>query len=84
MRIRVLSDLHLEHHAPPDGLPPPHAGQADVFVMAGDIGRGPDALQWARRAFPDVPVLFVSSNHEFYDRHLDATVSALENASDRV
>jgi hypothetical protein len=52
--------------------------------MAGDIGRGPDALQWARRSFPNVPVLFVAGNHEFYDRHLDATVSALEKASDRL
>lgn len=83
MRIRVLSDLHLEHQDPPDGVSLAEVSRADVVVLAGDIGRGPDALRWARRAFPNVPVLFVAGNHEFYDRHLDATVTALEKASDR-
>ena len=84
MRIRVLSDLHLEHQGLPDGLSPGDAGRADVIVMAGDIARGLDALQWVRRAFTDVPVLFVAGNHEFYDRHLDAKIPALVSASDRI
>ena len=83
MRIRVLSDLHLEHHDTPDGL---HAGSgapdADVVVLAGDIGSGRQGLRWARRTFPTVPVLLVVGNHEAYDRHLDATVAALRDAGD--
>ena len=84
MRIRVLSDLHLRHHAPPDGCSSLDAEQADAVVLAGDIARGPDALRWARQTFPSVPVLCVAGNHEFYDRHLDATIPALEQAGDPV
>ena len=84
MRIRVLSDLHLRHHAPPDGCAPADTDPVDAVVLAGDIARGPDALRWARQTFPDVPVLCVAGNHEFYDRHLDATIPALERAADPV
>lgn len=82
MRIRLLSDLHLEHHAPPQELVgAPSAPEADVVVLAGDIGRGPAALQWARAAFPATPVLCIAGNHEAYDRHLDATLTALRHTS---
>jgi hypothetical protein len=84
MRIRVLSDLHLEHHDPPDGLGAGPSPDADVVVLAGDIGRGTEGLEWARRTFPAVPVLLVAGNHEAYDRHLDATIAALRAASDPV
>jgi predicted phosphodiesterase len=84
VRIRILSDLHLEHHAPPDGLHVSSGNTVDVVVLAGDIGRGADPLRWAHHTFPDVPVLFVAGNHEFYDRHLDATLPALRRASDPI
>lgn len=84
MRIRVLSDLHLEHHDVPRGLgPAPVAPEADVVVLAGDIGAGRQSLRWARRTFPTVPVLLVTGNHEAYDRHLDATIADLRDAADR-
>jgi hypothetical protein len=43
LRIRVYSDIHLEHapFAPPDG-------DADVVVLAGDIGNGTAGIEWAR------------------------------------
>lgn len=88
MRIRILSDLHLEHHAPPDGLGAGAAradgdsGGAEVVVLAGDVARGPRAVRWARRAFPDVPVVCVAGNHEHYDRLLDTTTGALRAESD--
>lgn len=86
MRIRVLSDLHLEHHAPPTALCPPRPNdeRADVVVLAGDIDRGTDSIRWARKTFPDVPVLCVAGNHEAYDRHLDATRSVMRTAGDRL
>jgi hypothetical protein len=83
MRIRVLSDLHLEHHDPPPGLDAdPVAPDADVVVLAGDIGAGPQGLRWARRTFPTVPVLLVAGNHEAYDRYLHPTIAALRDAAD--
>lgn len=84
MRIRILSDLHLEHHDPPEELCASAGGEADAVVLAGDIGRGPEGVRWARRTFPTVPVLFVPGNHAFYDRHLDSTRLAMEQASDRI
>jgi Icc-related predicted phosphoesterase len=61
VRIRVLSDLHLEFA---DFRPPPV--QADVVVLAGDIHVGIKGVAWARQEFPDVPVLYVPGNHEYY------------------
>lgn len=73
MRIRVLSDLYLRHHPPPDGNGP-SGPSADVVVLAGDIHRGTEGLQRARRAFPEVPVVYVAGNHE------DTTRPALNSA----
>ena len=43
MRIRVLSDLHLEFK---DWNPP--KADADVVVLAGDIHVGVKGIEWAR------------------------------------
>lgn len=75
MRIRVLSDLHLEA-APFD----PPAAPADVVVLAGDIDNGPAGVEWAKSRF-DVPVLYVAGNHEPYDGEFHATRDALRDAA---
>lgn len=67
MRIQFFSDLHTEfgpvhlHH------------QADVVVLAGDIGAGNKVIRWIDRHFPDVPVVYVLGNHEFYGSSVNAT-----------
>lgn len=78
MRIRVLSDLHLEFQDwnPPDA-------QADIVVLAGDIHSGTRGVEWARRQFPAVPILYVPGNHEFYGRDLQETLSDLQQAGRR-
>jgi predicted phosphodiesterase len=78
MKIRVLSDLHLEFHDwnPPDA-------EADVIVLAGDIHSGTRGVEWARRQFPVTPVLYVPGNHEFYGRDLQQTLSELQQAGRR-
>ncbi|MET0679989.1 MAG: metallophosphoesterase [Burkholderiales bacterium] len=75
MRIRVLSDLHLEA-APFD----PPAAPADVVVLAGDIDNGPAGVEWAKARF-DAPVLYVAGNHEPYDGEFHATQAALRDAA---
>lgn len=75
MRIRVLSDLHLE--AEPFE-PPPAA--ADVVVLAGDIDNGAAGIDWAVSRF-DAPVLYVAGNHEPYDGEFHATRAALRAAA---
>ncbi|MSQ70501.1 MAG: serine/threonine protein phosphatase [Betaproteobacteria bacterium] len=75
MRIRLLSDLHLEVHP---FVPPPM--NADVVVLAGDIHNGARAIEWAKRTF-DVPVLFVPGNHEYYDGEFRSVDTALAAAA---
>lgn len=68
MRIRVLSDLHIDfggHHFPDD------CGE-DLVVLAGDICEGLAGIDWALRAFPQVPIVYVPGNHEFYGADRDA------------
>jgi Icc-related predicted phosphoesterase len=61
LRIRILSDLHLEFG--PLTLP---EIQADVVVLAGDVHLGIKGLAWCRKQFPETPVIYVPGNHEYY------------------
>lgn len=61
MKLHILSDLHLEFSE----FEPP-ATDADIIILAGDIGKGNKGVYWARETFPDKPILYVPGNHEFY------------------
>jgi Icc-related predicted phosphoesterase len=65
MKIWILSDLHLEFAGLRRPLDIP---DADVCVMAGDLGRGiANGVQWlARHIAPAMPCIYVAGNHEFY------------------
>ncbi|OYV75650.1 MAG: hypothetical protein B7Z66_12050 [Chromatiales bacterium 21-64-14] len=76
MRIHVLSDVHLEFG---DFEPPPV--EADVVVLAGDIGVGVEGVQWAARRFPDRQVVYVAGNHEFYGADIQVTLDGLTQAA---
>jgi len=75
VRIRVLSDLHLE--AWPFAPPP---ADADVVVLAGDIHNGVAGIEWAKSRFA-APVLYVAGNHESYEGEFHATRAALRDAA---
>ncbi|MDP3512500.1 MAG: metallophosphoesterase family protein [Sulfuritalea sp.] len=68
MKIALYSDLHLEH-MPVAWVPP--AIEADVIILAGDIGSGASGLYWAADVFPDKQVLYVAGNHEYYHAGLE-------------
>ena len=72
VRIRVLSDLHLDV----DPWSPPEVA-ADVVVLAGDVRDGIEGIGWARAQFPGLPVLYVPGNHELYGGSLDTTPELL-------
>lgn len=78
VNIRVLSDLHLEFQ---DWNPPEI--ESDIIILAGDIHSGTRGVEWARRQFPLVPILYVPGNHEFYGRDLQGTLSDLQKAGRR-
>lgn len=70
--FRVFSDLHLEFA---DWTPPP--APADAVLLAGDIAVGTHGIEWARRQFPGMPIVYVPGNHEFYGAELPDAVDAL-------
>lgn len=68
MKLHVLSDLHTEltkYQA--------HKVEADLVVLAGDIGKGAQGLIWARKTWKDMPILFVPGNHEYYRAEIRQT-----------
>jgi len=68
MKLHLLSDLHTEFadFSPPDT-------NADIVILAGDIGVGLGGIEWAARRFPNAPVIYVPGNHEFYDHDIGLT-----------
>jgi len=64
MKLHILSDLHFEFQKWPMRIDV-NAIDADVTILAGDIGIGLQGIQWAldhiRR-----PVIYVMGNHEYY------------------
>lgn len=78
VKVRVLSDLHLEGNLP-DVIP--HA-EADLVVLAGDIHNHAEGLRWAAETFdPEVPVIYVPGNHEYYDGEFGALEAAMRDAA---
>ncbi len=65
MKLHILNDLHIEFE---DFAPP--VTDADVVILAGDIGVGVEGLRWAKERFPDRSVIYVPGNHEFYHHDL--------------
>lgn len=61
MKVHILSDLHVEfaHFDYP-------VCDADVVILAGDIHVREKGLDWALESIPDVPVIYVMGNHEYY------------------
>ena len=72
MNLHILNDLHVEFEDFE-----PSESNADVVVLAGDIGVGMGGLRWAAARFPDKPVIYVPGNHEFY-HHDIALIDALK------
>lgn len=70
VRLNILSDLHLGQA----GLPLPDA-DADIVILAGDISRPKQAIEWASGI--EKPVLYVPGNHEFYGNNIEGTIAQL-------
>lgn len=68
MKIRVLSDLHVEF----GGIELSDDVECDVVVPAGDIDvlRRSSVPKWARQTFPNREIVWVLGNHEHYGANL--------------
>jgi predicted phosphodiesterase len=91
MKIQLLSDLHLEVH--PNFRPAP-APEADVLVLAGDIGSYQKGSQLADADFGlarfsplsgwPTPVLFLPGNHEYDLLDFDVAHARLRETCERL
>lgn len=63
MKLHIINDIHLEFGKWPKSIDV-NAIDADVTVLAGDIGVGLEGLQFALTF--DRPVVYVMGNHEFF------------------
>ena len=79
MKLHILNDLHIEFE---DFEPP--STDADVIVLAGDIGVGTGGLRWAEAKFPERPVIYVPGNHEFYHHDIALIDELKSEAPDNV
>ena len=75
-KLHILSDLHLEFAT----FEPP-ATDADIIILAGDIGKVANGIHWARRTFPDKEIVYVIGNHEFYGTQRTETLAMLHIAA---
>lgn len=81
MKLRVLSDLHLEHFDQGRELPDV---PADAVILAGDIHEGTQGLTWAAEHFPDLPIIYVPGNHEYYDHCMPVLLKQLRAEAQRL
>lgn len=73
MKLFLTSDLHTEHaqrnfdpHEDYHCLRFGYSEEADVIVLAGDIGNGVHGLEWSRHRFADKEIIYIPGNHEYY------------------
>lgn len=83
LRAWIMSDVHLET-APGWDLPPKDERPAcDVVVIAGDlttrIFRG---VRWLQKRLPDVDMLYIAGNHEYWHGDLDRTIDEAKVAAE--
>lgn len=71
MKLHVLSDLHLAVRP----MAPPST-DADVVVLAGDLGTPEQAVAWARSLAK--PVVLVPGNHEYHGASIPGAIRRLK------
>ncbi len=94
MKLQVMSDLHLEFHPRPKKGDGTYAWEiprtdADVIVLAGDIGSWKPAARWVVRESSRLgkPIVYVTGNHEWYRdslNHLSRMLEITSSADSRV
>jgi len=76
MRIQIISDLHQEF-----GSSLLTFKNADIVVMAGDVNLGTKGIEWLKTEIPDIPVIYVLGNHEYYKGSYPKTLNKIIEAA---
>lgn len=79
MKLYVVSDLHLEY----GDFDVPDV-DADVVVVAGDLHVGTRGLSWAAERLPDVPIVYVLGNHEYYQEVMPDLIVEMRDEAERI
>jgi predicted phosphodiesterase len=75
VKIQILSDLHVEFYGRTSISP--RVEGTDLVIVAGDTCQGlVKAVEMLRRAFPDVEVVTVAGNHEYYGTEMPSELEA--------
>lgn len=77
IKLHILSDLHNEFIKGGAYQPDDVAKQADIIILAGDIGKGANGISWASEAFKGKTIIYVPGNHEYYGRDILETQAML-------
>lgn len=65
-KIQIMSDLHNEF-----GLKSLVKTDAEIVILAGDIGVGKKTAKWIIENFPKQKVIYITGNHEYYHGFID-------------
>lgn len=79
MKLHILSDLHLEF-----STFEPQVTDVDIIILAGDIGKDSNGIDWMREAFPNKEIVYVPGNHEFYGYCRPETLAMMRDAAQKV
>lgn len=79
MKVHILNDLHIEF-----GEFEIPETDADVIVLAGDIGVGMAGLAWIEAQNMSKPVIYIPGNHEFYHHDICLINEIKAHAPDNV
>lgn len=78
MRVKFLSDLHLELSPLDVDL---NKGEFDTVVLAGDIHKHTHGIEWASEYFKDKRRIYVPGNHEFYGGHYQGLLKEMRECA---
>lgn len=76
MRLHILSDLHNEFGQ--IDIEPVHC---DAVILAGDTNVGMKGANWALDTIEDVPIIYVTGNHEYYGKKLPKINKLLDESA---
>lgn len=76
MKIKILSDIHLEF-----GLQNFDISNCDLVILAGDIHIGMKGLEWISSMIKNIPVIYVLGNHEYYKNAYPKLLVELKTAA---
>jgi predicted phosphodiesterase len=80
MKIQILSDIHNECFGK---LFEPAQTDADVVVLAGDIGRAEHSFPWATEHFRGKRIVMVAGNHEAWGAEWHGLVKKMRTLGER-